>query len=198
MTAITTVLLDLDGVVRHFDEEHLAAVERAHGLDPGAIWRTAFESELIGLVVTGRLTRTEWRDLVGERLGSADAAVAWQADPGRLDDELLAEVDALRADGVAVAILTNGTDTIPEELAALGVDRRMDAVFNSAEIGYAKPDRRAFAHVCRALAVAPGEVFFTDDSESKLTGAREIGMTARRYEGVAAFREHLVEVGLRS
>ncbi|MEM8902653.1 MAG: HAD-IA family hydrolase [Actinomycetota bacterium] len=193
---ITTVLLDLDGVIRHFDGDHLGIVERDHELPSGSISEVAFESTLIDQVITGRLTKAEWRDVVGERLGRPAAAAAWMADPGTVDDELLAEVDGLRASGITVAILTNGTDTIAEEAAALGFDHRVDAIFSTADIGYAKPDRRAFEHVCRELGVEPRSVFFTDDSETKLDGAIEIGMTAHRYEGVALFRQHLGELGV--
>ena len=97
---------------------------------------------------------------------------------------------------LVVAILTNGTNTIPDEMRELGVDRRVDAIFNTAEIGHAKPDRRAFQHVVDALGVDPTRVFFTDDSPSKLAGALELGMTAETFTGVAAFRGTLERLGL--
>jgi putative hydrolase of the HAD superfamily len=81
---------------------------------------------------------------------------------------------------------------------ALGIESRFDAIFNSAELGVAKPDRRAFEMVCSRLGVEPAEVLFTDDSERKLEGAIEIGMTARHFTGVHPFADHLREVGLRA
>jgi putative hydrolase of the HAD superfamily len=106
-------------------------------------------------------------------------------------------VDELRAGGTVVAVLTNGTDTIPAELRALGIADRFDAVFNSAEIGAAKPEAEAFQHVCRALGVPPEQVFFTDDSPSKLSGAVALGMDARLYVGLPTFVRHLEELGFR-
>jgi glucose-1-phosphatase len=111
---------------------------------------------------------------------------------------MLAEVDLLRSAGFTVAVLTNGTDTIPDEMESFGLDRRFDAIFNSAEIGFAKPDRRAFEHVCGALGCPPEAVFFTDDSASKLHRAVELGMAVRLFEGVPTFRKHLRELGVRA
>ncbi len=138
---LTTVLLDLDGVVRHFDVAHVAAVEERHGLPSGILHTTAFEPERLERLVTVRLRRADWIDEVGAQVGHLPAARECFADQGRADESLLAVVDGLDVD--------------------------------------------------------PVEVFFTDDSASKLRGAIEIGMTARLFEGVEVFRQHLVEVELR-
>lgn len=196
MTSITTVLLDLDGVVRHFDPAHAAAVEATYGLDVGCLNAAGFESGLIQQLITGRITRAEWGDQVGERVGSVEAARAWLVDIGTVDPEILAVVDELRSAGLVVAILTNGTDTIPSEMITLGLAERFDRIFNTSEIGYAKADARSFAYVCQALEVEPASVFFTDDSQSNLGPASSLGMTARLFEGVPAFRTHLTELGI--
>ncbi len=193
--SLTTVLLDLDGVVRHFDPAHVTAVEDRHGLSVGSLTETASEPTLLERVITGHIRRSEWVEEVGQLVGHPLAAAEWMAERGTVDARLLAEVDGLRSRGIVVAVLTNGTDTIAEEMAMLGLDARFDAIFNSADIGFAKPDRRAFEHVCSELGVDPARVFFTDDSESKLQGALEIGMTARVFEGANVFRRHLVEAG---
>ncbi len=191
------MLLDLDGVVRHFDPDRVELLEERHGLRRGILHATAFEPELLEQVITGRMRRVDWVREVGERVGHLIAASECFADHGTVDETLLAEVDDLRARGTVVAVLTNGTDTIAAEMEALGIDSRFDAIFNSAELGVAKPDRRAFEAVCGRLGVDPTEVFFTDDSESKLTGALEIGMTARLFESVERFRQDLEATQLR-
>lgn len=194
---LTTVLLDLDGVVRHFDPGHVAEVERRHELPAGSLTTTAFEPRLLERVITGGIRRSQWVEEVGRRVDNRIAAAEWMAETATVDAAMVAEVDALRSAGVVVAVLTNGTDTIPAEMEQLGLDTHFDAIFNSAEIGFAKPDRRAFEIVCSQLRVEPSSVFFTDDSASKLGGALDIGMTARRFEGVDVFRRHLVETGCR-
>ena len=193
---ITTVLLDLDGVIRHFETDHRAAVEAAAGLAPGTLWDAAFDETLIEQLITGRITRAAWTAAVGEAVGNPRAAAEWLAEKGTVDAEMIMMIDELRASGTTVAILTNGSDTIPAELEELGVTPHVDAIFNTAEIGYSKPDRRAFEHCCGALGVDPTEVFFTDDSLHKFSGAIEIGMTSEHFVGVATLRDQLVALGL--
>lgn len=194
--ALPTVLLDLDGVVRHFDPTHVASVEHRHGLSPGSLVTAVFELALLDRAITGAIRRSEWVAEVGARVGHADAAAEWMAEKGAVDEAMLSEVEGLRSRGVLVAVLANGTDTIPSEMEELGLSSRFDAIYNSAELGVAKPDRRVFEQVCSRLDVDPTEVFFTDDSSSKLRGAIEIGMTARLFEGIDQFRKHMVDAGL--
>jgi putative hydrolase of the HAD superfamily len=93
-------------------------------------------------------------------------------------------------------VLTNGTDEIADELTDRGIAGRFDAIFNSAEIGFVKPDVRAFQHVLDALNVTGPEVFFTDDSETKLAGADILSMRTRLYRGIDELRNALAESGV--
>ena len=193
---ISTVVLDLDGVVRHFDATNVAAVESRYDLATGALIAAAFESELLEFVLTGRISHHEWVHRVGQTVSNVEAAVAWSSDRGAVDDDILEMVDDLRAGGTAVAILSNATDLLDQDLEQLGLVERFDAIFNSADIGFAKPDVRVFQHVCDALGVEPGGVFFTDDSISKLAGAIELGMTTHHFTGVIELRKALVDAGV--
>ena len=109
---------------------------------------------------------------------------------------MLGLVDELRARRIRTAILTNGTDTIPAEVASINLSSHFEAVFNYAEIGLTKPDVRAFQHVLDAMQLAPQEVFFTDDSASKLVDAEELGMLTHHFAGVVGLREALRDVGV--
>ncbi|NJI60243.1 HAD family hydrolase [Microbacterium oxydans] len=193
---IRVVLFDLDGVIRHFDPAHVAEIERRHGLDSGIIAGTAFAAPLIDEVTTGRITRAEWVRRIGERIGNAAAATEWGAHPAMVDGDVLDLSDELRAAGLRTAVLTNGTDTLPAELAAHGISDRFDAVFNSADIGFAKPDARAFQHVLGALEVSATEVFFTDDSAGKLVGAESLSMHTNLFAGVDDLRAQLIAAGV--
>lgn len=189
------MLLDLDGVIRHFDKSRVPAIETEFGLPDGSLRGTAFAPELLALAVTGKITRAEWTRRVGEVVGSPEAAQSWLGNHGVVDDQMIDLVTELRAGGTTVAVLTNGTETVPDELAGLGIAYKFDAVFTTAAIGFAKPDRRAFEYVCTKLAVEPAEVFFTDDTASKLAGAIELGMQARLFESRALLRTQLAELG---
>lgn len=188
---IRVVLFDLDGVIRHFDPQHTDEIERRHGLPAGALSQTAFSQPLLSAVTTGRITREEWVHKIGEEVGNAAAATQWSQLVPAVDCDVLRLTDELRGLGMTTAILTNGTDTIAAEVAESGIGRHFDAVFNSAEIGYAKPDPRAFTHVLGALDCAAPQVFFTDDSAAKLAGAHALGIQTHLFTGTDNLRTAL-------
>ena len=192
MPTIRAVLFDLDGVIRHFNPENVASIEGAHELEPGSLEAIAFASRHLEEVTTGRICRREWVERIGVELDNPAAAEEWGRQPFTPDEEVLGLVDELRANGIRTAILTNGTDTIPAEVASMGIGSHFEAVFNSAEIGWAKPDERAFQHVLDAMQLAAHEVFFTDDSVGKLAGADTLGMPTHHFGGVAGLREALL------
>lgn len=196
---ITTVLFDLDGVIRHFDPEVATRAEQRHGLAAGVIGRSAFDGSLIGEVVTGRMSRAEWVERIGDAIGSGDAAREWASQQGRIDPALPALAEELAECGLRTAILTNGTDTIPAEAAALGLAEMFAPIFNTADLGHAKPDPRAFELVLDALGCEAESVFFTDDSAGNVAAAAALGFAAHVFDGVeglrAALRGHGVGVG---
>ena len=196
MSPIRAVLFDLDGVIRHFDPANVANIERAHGLATGSLEAIAFASHNLEQVTTGRLTRREWIERIGAGLDNAEAAEEWGSQPFSADLDVLDLVDELRSNGIRTAILTNGTDTIPAEVTSMGIDSSFEAVFNSAKIGWTKPDTRAFQHVLDAMQLEPQEVFFTDDSVGKLVGAEKLGMVTHHFTGVEGLREALRGVGV--
>jgi putative hydrolase of the HAD superfamily len=193
---IRVVLFDLDGVIRHFDASYVADIERRHGLAAGTLDDIAYAKPLIEDVTTGRISRMDWVRQIGELAANPAAAAEWGVQPAVVDAALLHLSDELRAAGLTTALLTNGTDTIPAEIDSLGIGDRFDAIFNSAAIGYVKPDIRAFEYVLRALGVKAEEVFFTDDSASKLTGAAILSMRTHLFDDVEGLRRHLVEAGV--
>ncbi|WP_353650851.1 HAD family phosphatase [Nakamurella sp. A5-74] len=193
---IRAVVLDLDGVIRRFDTEIGGEIERRHTLDLGLLGREAFAEPDLAEATTGRITRAEWIRRIGRRIGNPAAADDWGSQQARVDWELLDLVGDLRAAGLLCAVLTNGTDTIPQELASLGVSERVDRVFNSASIGFIKPDQRVFEHVIADLGLPPSEVFFTDDSPRNLVAAQSLGMHTHHYRDLPGLRRALLAAGV--
>ena len=182
---IRAVVFDLDGVVRHFEPE--AAIEARFRLPPGALYQTAFLPELLDATVIGARVYDDWIAGIGDTLAARhgehtrDAAVAFSQLGATVDVAVVDLMRRLRANGYVVAILTNGTTRVEAELTALGIDDEFDHLFNSARIGYAKPDPRVFEHVLTTLDIEPGECVFTDDSPPKCEGARTVGMHVVDY-----------------
>lgn len=166
------LLLDLDGVLRSFPP---LAPELAE---------IAFEPALLHRAVTGEITDEQWRLEVGRD---------WASTPGEVIPEALALVRAARGQ-CFVALLSNATTRLESDLAALGLDREFDAVFNSARLGVAKPDPEIFRRVLDELGYRTG--VFCDDTEENVKAAREAGLDGVHVPDTAALRTALAVRGL--
>lgn len=90
--------------------------------------------------------------------------------------ELYAEVGAILPALAArhpILALTNGNADIER----IGVHEHFRGAVFAREVGWAKPDRRIFAHACDLLGVAPGQTLHIgDDADLDVVGARDAGL----------------------
>jgi putative hydrolase of the HAD superfamily len=186
---IAAVLFDLDGVVRRWDPSITDLAEQRRGLPAGSILRTAFEPVLLAAAVTGAIDDATWRAAVADTLAAEHGEAArlavqeWSAPAGAVDTEVLQVLRAERSRR-RVALLSNATTRLEADLAALGLDREVDAVLGSARLGHAKPDAAAFHAACAALDLRPDECAFVDDSQVNVEAARRLGLRAHAFRGV--------------
>lgn len=193
------LLIDLDGVVRTWDPQRLAAVERDHGVTEGSVAAAAFGGDsALREAVVGRITDDEWRADVVRRLepvcGTAVATAvvaAWSCDAGSVDAAALGVVRSARAAGWRVGLMTNATTRLRDDLRALDLTDEFDVIVSSAEVGLAKPDTRAFVVACERLAVPPRGCVFVDDTSSNVAAAADAGLAAYVYEGAPRLAEVL-------
>jgi putative hydrolase of the HAD superfamily len=190
-----TVVFDLDGVFRHWNDDDLDDVEAAFGLPPRTIITVAFSPELGPAAVTGRLTYREWMDAIRARVidahgdGVSGALDEWEANVGLVDTEMLGLLRQVRGHTTA-ALLSNGTTRLRRDLHVLDLLDEFDEIFNTAELGIAKPDPDVFRLVCDRLGVAPADALFVDDLAENVEGARAAGLTAHQHQdhaGTSAF-----------
>ena len=182
------LLVDLDGVLRLFDPDHVVAVERRHGLPAGSIERTAFAWDRLRPVITGKITHQEWLDRIAEALDAPDAVAEWASHRGSVNPDVLELVRTLRAQGVPVGIATNSTDWLDRDLDQLGLRDEVDVVVNSSVVGQHKPTREFFAAACEAIGFPADRCLFIDDEHRHVEGARVAGLAALRYSGPEALR----------
>ena len=188
------LLIDLDDVVRRYDPAVNAAVEARYGLAPGSVLAVALEPDIVHPAVTGQVTRARWleataRALAGRAVLDADAAHdllrEWGAYRGEVVPEALGFVREVRAAGRPVALATNATDELSDDLARLGLAGEFDAVVNSSTLGVAKPAPGYYAAACAAVDTPPERCLFVDDSDRNVRGARAAGLPAFRWNGPA-------------
>ncbi|GIF66804.1 hypothetical protein Ais01nite_48390 [Asanoa ishikariensis] len=159
------------------------------GVDPAAFVRAFHESWPDRLV---RWDPAETVRILAARLGAhpSDAAVA-EAVRIRceLGARLLADVkpstlhtlDALRASGFRLAVLSNTTAETTDLWPATALAERFDAAVFSPEVGVAKPDPRIYEAAADRLGVRTRDCWFVGDgADGELAGAAAVGMAVIR------------------
>jgi putative hydrolase of the HAD superfamily len=192
----TALLIDFDGVVRTYDQRVPGALEIANGLDEGEILAVASDPALVIPAVLGRVSRAGWlTDIaaaLADRVGGLDTAeklvAEWDTYRGEIVPEVRETIAVLRASGVPVALCTNATDDLREDLARFDLTDAFDAVVSSAEIGLVKPMADFYQSACDAVGTAPGLCLLLDDTVRNIAGARAAGLLAYRYTGVDDLR----------
>jgi putative hydrolase of the HAD superfamily len=192
----TALLVDLDGVLRHFDPAVPGTVERRYGLAPGSLLATATRPDLLRPALLGHRTHAEWLAAIaadlrpaGDDPDAARAAVAeWSGQRGEVDPDVLGLIRELRAAGIPVGLATNATDLLDADLAALKLTGETDTVAGSAAMGVAKPAPEYFQRACQAVGAPPERVLLVDDDDRMVGGARAAGLLAYRWTGAAGLR----------
>jgi len=117
----------------------------------------------------------------GVERAAAAIVDAWsRAENFGLYDDVPPCLDALRAAGVRMALLSNALGhSLEEAVAHFALDAYMDAAVSSAETGAVKPAPRMFSALLGLLRVAPGDAVMVGDSvEDDVQGAVACGCGA--------------------
>ena len=200
---VECVVLDMDGVIRHWLPEYHGEVEARFGLEDGLLWRTAFSDPGFRDVTIGTITAEEWAAQIGAAIveghpdvAADEIAAAWLASNWRIDDDVVALIDGLRDAGTAVALFSNASSKLEADLAEIGIDERFVVVANSSRIGLAKPDVAAFRHVAGMLDAEPGAILFVDDRRENVAGAVEAGWHSVQMRSAARLGAVLRRLGI--
>jgi FMN phosphatase YigB (HAD superfamily) len=118
----------------------------------------------------------------------------WRAEAvgtGKFNEPLFIYIDELRKTH-KVSMLSNvGEDGLKSYMDTAVLDQHFDDVVESAKIGFAKPEARAFEIAADRLGVRLDECVFIDDRESYCEGATHVGMKAIVYKDVESLKKDL-------
>lgn len=198
---IRAVVFDLDGVLRRWPPAWTRSIERRFGMPSGSIDRVAFAPALLERAVTGSLTDDAWREEVIRELealhGSpARAAVdEWSRFLGEVDQAVLELVRDVRQ-GALVALMTNATTRLVDDLTTLELAGEFDVIVNSADVHRSKPDPGIFRWTARLLGVACADCAFVDDEPRHVVAAGAVGMAAIQHRNAATTRRRLARLGV--
>jgi putative hydrolase of the HAD superfamily len=185
---IRHVLLDIDGVLRFFDNSELFALEERNNLPQGALLRIAFSDEHLVPAITGHISDHEWRLRACEELQSqypktakTDFLSVFENTPFRIDYNVLDIVKGIMPDA-PLSLATNATSRLQLDLRATTLLDQVDHIFNSSVIGSTKPDANFFSHILHELQLEPQEILFIDDQEKNTAAASLLGINSITYQ----------------
>jgi len=203
---IRTAIFDYGGVLmRTVNPLPRRELERRFGLPRGGAGKAVFGSSLWNEAQLGRISGAEfWAD-VGQRLGLSALGTSgeelaefqsafWAGD--RLDEELVALIRHLRDIGYRTGLLSNAPAGLRQHLEQLGIADAFDAIVVSGCEGLMKPDPAIFEQTLERMGVRPEETVFVDDSRVNVAAAREVGLHAVRFRGLAPLRKRLRDLGI--
>ena len=198
---LSTVLVDLDGVLRTWPMDY-SALEDRYGLPRGSIPKVAFEPGLLEQVVTGRITDHAWRCEIASRLSTAnptsratEAIKEWSRPVGEVNLKVLELIIQMRKT-CRIGLITNATNRLLQDLEALDLPEHLDFIINSSEVGFAKPSSEIFVHALAVAAARPDETVFIDDTHSNIASASAMGFRVHHYAGVEGLRTFIRAIGL--
>jgi putative hydrolase of the HAD superfamily len=198
---VDAVVIDLDGVIRHWDDDAVPRAEERLGLPPGTILAAAFEPDRLARAMRGDIPADRWYAEIGE-IVAADhpvepgaVAAAFSQVGWRIDEAVVELVDQARTQ-VPVVLLSNASTRLPDDLRLSGLLDRFDAVVGSADVGACKPEAAAFAAAVERIGVPAARCLMIDDLADNVEGARAAGLQAIRFEGVDELAGELERVGV--
>ncbi len=193
---IRAVIFDLGGVfLRTEDSQPRLDLAHRYGISREKLEELIFASDVsrqaeIGAVRSEMVWRNAQRVL---RIADEDLAAFkdafWAGD--RLDDDLLAFVNALRGNFRTV-LLSNAWNDMRKTVALrFGRLDAFEMLVFSSEVGMRKPDPEIFQYVLDLLGADPEEVVFVDDFIENVQAARKLGLHAIQFKNPMQTRKDL-------
>ncbi|MQA17841.1 MAG: HAD-IA family hydrolase, partial [Pseudonocardiaceae bacterium] len=122
---------------------------------------------------------------------AADLVTDWSELVGTVDAEVRALLAEVRAGGVRVALVSNATTRLEDDLAVLGVAGEVDVVVSSARLGVAKPEPAFYFAAAQLAEVEAHRCLFVDDAAVHVEVAQAVGMQGHLFQGAAGLRAAL-------
>ncbi|MGH7241728.1 MAG: HAD family hydrolase [Candidatus Saccharimonadales bacterium] len=145
-------------------------------------------------VNAGLISYDDFIQGVAELAGIPKQQAYKEIEDNPVDRELVQYIRAQLKPHYKIGLLSNAGGNWLEHLFAPEQLKLFDATALSFELGFIKPDPRAYQAITDRLGVSPEECVFIDDQERYCTGAREVGMQAIWYQDFEQARADLEKI----
>ncbi|MDP2571714.1 HAD-IA family hydrolase [Vibrio penaeicida] len=196
-----TVLIDFDGVIRHWSNVELDELAIQLGLDSNPLFSCAFSENQLQPAITGKITHVEWCENIKVELaeGFGDEIAAslvdkWSQQKSVLDLGFVNSIRNLNTN-IRIVLVTNATSRLNSDLSNSALEGVFDKVINSSDIGVAKPSPSFFGQAMTQLNVTAAQCVFVDDTYKNVESARALGIESilhRSTQETLAFLEKAI------
>jgi putative hydrolase of the HAD superfamily len=112
----------------------------------------------------------------------------WFAMDSKVNQEILAQCEALRTAKIPVYLATNQDHLRANYLMNdLNLSAHVDGIFYSAQLGAAKPHPDFYQYITDRLGASPTEMFLVDDTPKNIIAAQQAGWEAHHWQGTQPF-----------
>lgn len=196
-----TVFIDFDGVIRHWLVSDVHEGETRLGLKEGTLHKTAFHPDFLLPVITGKQSHSQWMKDVCREIAAETNEVSvenllkiWEGARWTIDYSLLSEIRNLFVNS-KIALASNATDRLNNDLESSSLSGAFDFLLNSSEIGFAKPDSRFFEKALEICNCKPDQTLFIDDQQANVIAARKLGIQSILFTGKEELLSRLKSLG---
>jgi HAD superfamily hydrolase (TIGR01549 family) len=211
---VDAVVFDVGGTLLHVARDpQEAALERIAHL--GVVSLDAFRAGVQAAVAEWRAHeyKPECEDLAATWTRHYERALAAAHFPGDcveaarlLEEGFLSDgwelfpdavpvLDAIRARGVRMGVVSNWPPSLEQTLERAGLRHYFDVVVSFGIVGFAKPHRRIFEIAAEALGLAPTQILYVgDDLEDDALGAPRAGMHAVLLDRRGRYELHIPRI----
>lgn len=199
---IKFIYFDLGRVLLDFTHERgFEQIATVAELTPDQVRVALFDSGLSDRYETGEISTAQFHEEFCSSAGTSIAVekltTAW-SDIFDLKPETVAIAANLKSAGTRIGILSNTCEAhwlfAAKKFRVLS--QLFDPVITSYDAKSMKPDSNIYKSAAKAAHCAPSELFFVDDREENVEGARKVGWHAELFESALKLASDLERLGV--
>lgn len=184
------ILIDFDGVIRHWNGDLIESAENRLDLPIGTLYSVAFSKPLLVPTITGQQSHTLWVKQVLQQLSSkynsnvgSELVEAWENTTASIDKQFIDSIRAVSPNSKLV-LVTNATDKLSQDILNANLDDAFDLIINSSELLVAKPDEEFFKKAIELVDCTFNDCMFIDDTLENVHAAQKLGILCLHHKEV--------------